>query len=283
MRIIPSIILALISSCNLFCQEGIFYYTKDSLKIFRKIEEERDKDSSTFLENVYGYTKKGGELYLMDEKVNDVDINSLILIENKGILAVMGIDVSFIKDKNHVFYGGSKIEAANSQTFEVLFYDYAKDDRYVYMGDEIIKDADPMTFTCLSMEFTKDESNFYSYGNKLLGDEAIYVGRLFKYCGNISFYIQYTVGGNEVYYRGRKLNCDLNSFQDLQDGYAKDKLYSYYEGERIIGADPITFTRTINSEEEEKLYKLLKLDIVYLDSPFAKDKNHYYYFGKTIK
>ncbi len=133
--------------------------------------------------------------------------------------------------------------------FELL---YAKDIDTVIVADHLgtileITDADPATFTILGENFARDNKTVFTIVET--GGGMMYKPRILKIDG-----------------------ADPATFVVLDSGYAKDKNRVYFSAWKaaieVVDADPVTFAITdIKSDVDANSYK-------------AKDKNHFYDFGK---
>ena len=87
----------------------------------------------------------------------------------------------------------------------------------------------------------------------------------------------YFIQGENVYYNGSTINVDIQSFEKLGYGYAKDKNKVFYKGLVISNANPKKFI-TINRNELYKYKNVLKYNSV-----LGKDNHGFYLKGKLIK
>ncbi|MGI2169513.1 DKNYY domain-containing protein [Shewanella sp. MF05960] len=201
--------------------------------------------------------------------------------------------VTFVRNGNFFQLGGSEIEGADSNTFEVIDESYAKDINYIYYdgkpvaganpnsvklvtseintssvnsgyiisGDkvfcygEIIEGADPASFSYLLGSYAMDKDYLYYYIDIKIPREAIP-----KAISNANHgYIQH---GEQVLYQGQIISNDANSFEVISDEYAKDSAHVYSNGAIVESMVPDSFT---------------------VISPYyRKDKNQAYYFNNPI-
>lgn len=150
------------------------FYAKDEYNVYyvneckgyaeyKKIE---DADPETF-EVLCGsiYAKDKNNVYLKGKIILNVDsktFNSVKIFNN----------CKYFKDKNNVYTENiEKIENADSETFEVLFYEsnfsdiyyYAKDKNNVYCVQNKLENSDVETFVVLGYSHAKDKNNCYKY------------------------------------------------------------------------------------------------------------------------
>lgn len=120
----------------------------------------------------------------------------------------------YIKDQNAVYFGENKIDQADPQSFEVIYFTLARDNKHVFLEDKIIKDADPNSIEVLpssGLLFLKDKNHIFSQA--INGDATSF--------------------------------ADATTFQSLDYNFFKDKNYVYfYDGSqlhKITNVDPKTF------------------------------------------
>jgi len=115
----------------------------------------------------------------------------------------------------------------------------------------------------------------------------------------------YWVKDSVVYNRSSILDADVSTFQELRDGWAKDKDFVYRDGQKqaYVDIDPKTLRvispyvldkdnvwtsnlRTIDkiTNADVKSFTVLKgINYPYLEGPYAKDKNTAYYYSNVIQ
>lgn len=173
--------------------------------------------------------------YSTDYIDKNIDLESLVLI-----------DVSFIKDKNSVYFYGEKIEWADPTTFEVMTNWYSKDKNNIY---------------------------YIGYGNDFKKTENIDINSFKLITTN---WLTYWKDNNWIYYDWIKLKWADPSTFEYHDWYAKDKNSMYllqsFETARFFD---------IYRDKELTKYKLIDKDTFEsLWEWYYKDKNNIYFIAK---
>lgn len=144
---------------------------------------------------------------------------------------------------NTAVWGTRQVEGADPETFEVLNEAYAKDAYYVYFFGESVKGVDLESFKV---------GNDFSYG-----DSGI------DYFAEDQNYLYFGKEG-DLLNRPSIVKADRSTFEELEDGYAKDKdqvfakmgcsISSTYG--LIVGANPETFETLGNyyASDENDVY-----------------------------
>lgn len=175
------------------------------------------------------------------------------------------MDLRYTKDHKEVYYEDEIIKGADTESFVVLSKYYAKDKERVYYEENVIVRADPESFHILapSVYYGKDKSN--------------------------------------VFYRGKTIEgVDFNSFEPIDESFARDKGRVYYLGNVVENADPESFRvltpHSIYGYSKDKnniyfntiLHRCTAMEDAHLNSfevialHFAKDKDHVYYDDNVI-
>lgn len=180
----------------------------------------------------------------------------------------------------------NKIDDSDAQTFkrvkeEILFVknmshwtswenSFFSDKKHVYLHGKYIRSADIESFKYIGNGFAVDKNNLYREPDNVLIEDPIIVktsGGFKPMCFDL-----YGRDDKNIYYLALTYTneiriiegADSESFNCLQNVYAKDKNYVYYQGKRI-SSDPLSF-QLVGSNEY-----------------FAKDKNNVYWNGKIIE
>ncbi len=212
----------------------------------------------------------------------------------------------YAKDKNNVYIGAKKLEGADSNSFEALFYKdglvsgYAKDKNHVYYNGEKMTfwssgiKADNSSFQALREFYAKDENRIYYMWTilrwgydvetfKVLGndftsdkDSIYWWGLILEWVDSESFQILeywYSKDKNNIYYHNDKIfdKIDSNTFKILDENYIIDKNNAYYYNSLNIN-EPIIILDSVDL----KTFKILWWE------GYAKDKNHVYFDGNRI-
>ena len=219
-------------------------YAKDKNNIYFRKKKLESADLETFIVFWELWAKDKKNIYNFDNKIKkpwDMDLKSLEYVSDE-----------FLKDKNNVFYWNRRnfelIKWVDSETFELLWYDYSRDKNNVYFRDRKLELVDPKTVKYLSGSLIKDKNSVYFYS---LG---------WKWGLNIVSWIN-----------------DIDSFEYLGEGYAKDKDFVYIKNDdnmkKIENCDVKTF--------EMLEFFNWKLDD-FTPSLYWKDKKEAYYNWKVI-
>jgi hypothetical protein len=153
------------------------------------------------------------------------------------------------KDDETVFINGYKLKEADPKTFEIVEEWFSKDRERVYYGSQEIKEIDPETFEMIgSGEYVKDNDS-----------------------------IAYASRGNVV------TEANMETFEVMFDGYAKDKNNVYVYGRAMKDVDSNTFqivyerhcgiARNIASKDNDSYFwNGVKVDKITFDEKIAKTK-----------
>lgn len=144
----------------------------------------------------------------------------------------------------------------------------------VYFNNQVenieIAGADPKTFKVLTfnwdfswLSYAKDKNNAYFFILRLDGGKLVCRKINSKSIESFEVLEDYYARDNDyVYYMGRKkADSDPKTFEILDLGYTKDINNVYYNGKKIEGADPKTFIAIPKSNK------------------YGIDKNHVYWCG----
>lgn len=208
------------------------------------------------------------------------------------------IDCIYSKDAANVYGLGDIFDEADPNTFEVLNFPYSKDAQHVYMGPTYMEEADPKTFhvfdsTLLDFEFAlyaKDATQVYYFGRKVVdADPSTFeVSEPLKLptqwtetsqdlLSGIFYYLmerEFAKDKNRWYMGGREISgVDHDTFEPIDLFYAKDKNNVYaFDESYYPGSDELPIVEKADSAT-----------FVSLDSPYGKDADGLYYFGKLME
>jgi hypothetical protein len=222
--------------------------------------------------------------------------------KNEEVKKVLSDSRYFVFEKE-VFYDGGILKDADADTFRVLNAIYAVDKNVAYYNGEVIGGADALSF--------KSFGKVYATDNK-----AVYTkGRIIQNIKPVSFSVlgeNFVGGDGRVFYDdyifdGEIVGADLATFQVIDADHGKDSKHVFNKKDVMLGVDPIAFQVSQNVPlivKSNKVYGYTNgKDTVYysddysdildqnfdpalfkeLGNHFAKDKNHVYYFGKTVE
>jgi hypothetical protein len=259
------------------------------------------------------YKKKQGKIYFSywaspgDKivlEVEGVDAKSFATLRFKGYAA----------DKNHVYWRGRIIENADANTFKPLSWSYSIDGKHVFYKDKILSASDPQTFQILENEYTLDCDSVYFKGKTMAGADSKTFNTIGHYYGkdkNAIYRLGQILNEIEDPETFRLLappeKKDKNSFDffkaektDYLDRWGRDKANYYREGRKIKGIDYSTFTLL---DDGYGSYVRDRYHVFYCEYPHsfiiegadtetfeilnkymdtAKDRNHYYEYGKIV-
>lgn len=98
----------------------------------------------------YDFYAYNNEVYARDKKLVDIKPADVIVLNQN--------EKEFVRIGNQVFYHGTAIIGADSETFTVISNRFSKDAKHVYWSEHKVMDADPSTF--------KYEDNLYADENE---------------------------------------------------------------------------------------------------------------------
>ncbi len=174
----------------------------------------------------------------------------------------------YAKDAAYVYFNNKIVPSANLKTFVIIGksgsafnfgHMYAKDKKYVYLDGVVLSGADPNTF-----EFIKTQAGELTNFSK---------DKKYVYSSSLGEIIP---------------GADPGSFSVVNEFYAKDKssVYSLAPGSQndfqfvsIADSDPNTLTVVDPSIYDAKLTESCGTDCMY----DARDKNHKYFRGQTVR
>ena len=208
-------------------------YVKDSKNVY-KIEAEITDSIPISSDNKIN-TKK--------ISLDGLDVKTFRALENgKDVTSI-----DYFVDKNNIYYAYEnleKIQGADKNSFEVLGYYIAKDKNNVYYKGTKMENVDSASVKTFGNFIGKDKNRvFYITGNEDIKDadaesfEIMGDTYYFRDKNNI-FVIKYSndfpAGQGFI----KLPNIDRNSFITLSEEFGKDKNGIYYIGEKINGINP---------------------------------------------
>lgn len=180
--------------------------------------------------------------------------------------------LDFAKDKKKCYRNGSAYKDADPDSFEVLNQYFARDKDFIYSLDGVVKNADYKTFEVLDCGYEMDNKGerkaILSYSSDKSGiwwsDYYSHKPTLIKSSDKNTFQRiddSFAKDSKTVYWRGRKIaKANPNTFISLNENYGKDDKNIFCQVSTLTGADYETF-----SVSKEKCSVNL-----------AWDKNHFY-------
>ena len=250
---------------------GDFY--KDKNGVFYEGMLMKGIDSKSFEPFVnYTHVKDKNGIYSFYQKENEVIVEKVEISPEIDLKTLQPIEnySEYSKDKNNVYYHFQKIEGADIKTFEPEGYSIGKDKVGVYYETHKVNGVDVNSFEYLKNDFFKDKNNVY-YKNKKL---EIFKPKNFEVIdyslvkqNEDLYYFTEDENNNTKFVPLESKNVDIDTFQILDDDYAKDKNNTYYKGKIFKEADSKTLDKYYNENDngykirdKKKVYKIKELD-----------------------
>jgi hypothetical protein len=197
--------------------------------------------------------------------------NRVTVIEGADAPTFRYLDQGYARDTASIYFEGVRFDVKDPATFALLEYGFAKDRITGYYHQEPVPGSDGSTFALIDSHYSKDASHVF-YSTIVAGKDGgppvrqttnikgAHVGTFAALEGD------YAADSLQVYYRGKPLTKDPQSFRVLEFGYAVSKDRVYYPGAVIRDADAATFA----------------LSQTPTDSTDARDAKASYYQGKRF-
>ena len=207
------------------------------------------------------HIKEGKVIYVMGGNFFELGGTE---IEGADLDTFEVIDQSYAKDIHHIYYDGKPIAESNPSSVAFVASALTKsgansgylinDDKVLCFGD-VIKGADPASFTFILGVYAMDKDYLYHYTDTKMKRTAIPTAITNASDG----YIQH---GEEILYEGKIISNQANSFTIIDEAYSKDAFHVFYHGAILKNVDAQSF--------------------VILSPYYRKDKNQAYYFNNPI-
>ena len=207
---------------------------------------------------IHHFYQKGNNVVVEKVEISpEIDLKTLQPIENYS---------EYSKDKNNVYYNFKKIEDADVKTFESEGYSIGKDKTGVYYGTHKVSGVDVNSLEVLKNDFFKDKNNIY-YKNKKIENFKPKNFEVIDYSlvkqNEDLYYFTEDENDNTKFVLLESKNVDIDTFQILDEDYAKDKNNAYYKGEIFKEADVKTLDKHYNKNDDgykirdkKKVYKI---------------------------
>ncbi|GHA63429.1 DKNYY domain-containing protein [Photobacterium aphoticum] len=177
----------------------------------------------------------------------------------------------FAKDAQHVFFNGTIIPQADPASFtrlEAIFEDftrpshYGQDAQHVFFEDRVISTQSDSLEVLSEETFLKTADHVFYLGHPLEGVNAAQFTLLERFS-------TYGSDGQSVYFGHTKIeDIDIHSVEVIiRESVIRDANHVYWEGKKVEGADPDSFTR---SHSNYKKYDM-------------EDANYYYWQGERVE
>lgn len=176
-------------------------------------------------------------------------------------------NLTYFKDKDHVYYMFDRIPGADAGTFEYIDRGYAKDKKYAYHKNKPIEKSDVETFKFLKFALAKDTNHVYFNGNVLnmYDTQTFMIVAVFQnYYVRDNFKQHYYLKDKHGVYINHEIipYADPGSFEmvfalnrlDTLNMYAKDKNHVFTGTKILQGADPVTFRMDYDEDKKEFVY-----------------------------
>jgi len=247
------------------------------------------------------------QYYLQDDKVIYVLDGNFFQIGGKDIEGADPatfdvIDQSYAKDINNIYYNGKPVAGANPSSVTLVASGlmselvselnensansgYLISDGKVFCYGEVIEGADPTSFSYLLGSYAMDKDYLYYYIDIKIPRKATPTAMPNANAG----YIRH---GEQVIYHGVVISNEANSFEIVNDEYAKDAVNVYSHGVIVEGMVSDGFTvispyyrkdknqayyfNTPISESDSDTFKVL-------NDAISRDQNNLYYDGNIVE
>ena len=214
-----------------------------------------------------GYWIKGKEVYFIDKPIANADPKTFKYFDNSV----------YAKDKLSVYAREKKLVGADTVSFIPMDMSYAKDSARCYYWHNVISGADPKSFRVLESResFSRDKLHVFASHSKIENIDP----DSFQYLDGGIFTDKngaYSISGSSTsveltpltnvnpktlaalgwgYFKDNKLvftmtfdgklnaipGADVQSFEVLKSGWARDKSHVYDDGKKVEGVSPIDF------------------------------------------
>jgi hypothetical protein len=146
-----------------------------------------------------------------------------------------------------VYFEGVRFDVRDPATFTLLDYGFAKDRLTGYYHQAVVPGSDGSTLTFVDSHYSKDATHVFYSRIAPRTNEGTSVRRTRLVDGAhvgtfTALEYDYAADSAQVYYEGKPLTRDPQSFRVLQIGYAVSKDRVYYFGAAIADGDASTFT-----------------------------------------
>ena len=158
------------------------------------------------------------------------------------------INQTYATDVNHVYFDNEVLEEADPASFRVLKGFYSADNQHVWYYIYVVEGANPETFVApenygpidSTLELAHDDHDYYFGPNPL---HVADMGSFKRESGS------WAIDRHNVYHIGPDIYKendlvpigDYRTFRVLNEFYAADAKYVYYNNKIVEGADPKTF------------------------------------------
>lgn len=281
------------------------YFAKDSKYVYYKYKKITEADYNTFrVDSVGTLARDKNHVFVLDYSfecsvVEGADPESYVYISNNNN--------QWAKDINYCYYFNRRIDA-DVTSFYVINNLLAADKHYIYFSpskthyvDSLISYNLSGVLKAISSFVVYDDNKLYCVFSTRYQDR--YKMELFPYkdINALRFHsadsLVFSVDSC-VYWYGNPITdfVDIATFKVIQKKYAKDANSVFYKGQKIEGANPLSFNVLKDDSyydygvDDKYVYhigeKLENSDAPtfhFINDVYAKDKMQVYVFGKIIK
>jgi hypothetical protein len=172
--------------------------------------------------------------------------NRVTVIDGAQAATFRYLDQNYARDDAGVYFEGVRFAVKDPATFELLEYGFARDRITGYYHQVPVPGSDGATFAFVDSHYSRDAKHAF-YSTIKPGTDGQRPTRVtVKIDGAqsgtfVALEYGYAADSGRVYYEGKPLTNDPQSFRVLQLGYAASRDRVYYYGAPIVDADPSTF------------------------------------------
>lgn len=244
-------------------KDSVFYRGREieaDPKTFEIEPEWKAEQMANFIRGGTQYKRDSKNIYFEGQKVPVKDMGQFRLISFCDSY-LCGTDGTSIFKEGKIVPG---IDMGTLHTFGSC--EYAVDKNHAYHSGEIIEEADANSF---ELYYDSQDKYCYAYDKKYLYYKGKFVTE------SISSRLEEVNPGDpfsperdakNIYYDGKRLDLDINTYQYLGRGVSKDAYSVYHGADKIEEADATTFELIPTPPN--------------VMSVCAKDKNHMYFEGE---
>ncbi len=208
-------------------------------------------DSATFEVLAAHYARDRRQVFFLDTYRSSQDYfttrrSRIFVVKDADPASFKYLDEGYAKDASHVFYEGVAFPVKDVNSFELLQYGFARDRVHGYYRQTVVPGSVGRSFAVVDDHYSKDSANVFF--SDLVTDDGTKPPRVktVRIRGAdpvtvASMEDGYAVDAKRAYYHGKVLTSNVDSFETLSLGYARNGTEVFYEGAPISGADAATF------------------------------------------
>ena len=208
-------------------------------------------DSATFvaLNEYYGKDKSSayfGDTYRESKDYFLVKKIRVLTISGANAASFRALKDSYAADAMRPYYEGKPFAVRDVASFEVLDYGFSRDRVRGYSVRVEIVGSDGGSFTVLDPDYAKDAVHaYYAYldTQAISGRTQPVVATLVD--ADVKSFVGKTGGyaadAKRLYFKGRAISNSPATFERLSLSYAKTATEVFYDGVKVLDADPASF------------------------------------------